>query len=175
MGILYLLFGVLIGSHASRLIQRRNKEEVHTENNSDNEGSNKKGKKFKVRKKIKKLLAVNSDSPEGIDPEKIKIGIKENSPERNKSSPNPSFIPLAVLWAHFVSKQLGLLKEGYPTPWELTFSDKDERTLNTNTGINISIDSWKDFLANIVEDKNWYNWIKCPDEVRKRTLLAFNN
>ena len=167
MAIFYLLLGLLIGSNTSKIIQDKNA--VHTQKDVDKKKKN--HKNIKLRKKVKKSFAV--ESPEGIDPEQIKVGIQKNIEERNKSSPEPSFIALTILWAHFAAKQLGLLNKERPTPWQLAFTDeKGEKLKNDN--IDLSNETWKEFLSNIITDRNWVNWIKSPDEVKRRTMLAFS-
>lgn len=167
MGILFLLLGLIIGSNASGKLHGT--KTVHTQN--EEKTTRKNHKNIKLRKRMKKAFAI--ESPEGIDPEKIKVDIKKNIEERNKASPEPSFIALTVLWAHFAAKQLGLLRKEWPTPWQLAFTDeKGEKIKNSNA--DLSNETWKKFLSNIITDRNWVNWIKNPDEVKRRTLLAFS-
>lgn len=166
MGIVFLLLGLIIGSHTARTTQGTNA--VHTEDEKQEKRKN--HKNIKLRKRVKKAFAV--ESPEGIDPEQIKVGIQKNIEERNKSSPEPSFIALTILWAHFAARQLGLLRKGMPTPWQLAFTDKKGDEI-INGDIDLSNETWKEFLSNIITDRNWVKWIKEPEEVRRRTLLAF--
>lgn len=166
MGILFLLLGLIIGSSTTKT--SHSTKAIHTE--KEDQENKTKHKNIKLRKRVKKAFAV--ESPEGIDPEQIKVGIQKNIEERNKSSPEPSFIALTILWAHFAARQLGLLQKGMPTPWQLAFTDeKGEKIKNGN--IDLSNETWKEFLSNIITDRNWVKWIKEPKEVKRRTLLAF--
>lgn len=171
MGIIYLLIGVLIGTHTSRLLktQRNKTEEESTDIHKDEKRSH---KSIRIRKKMKKYFALNSDSPEGIDPEKIKVSISKG-PERNRSSPEPNFMVLVILWAHFVAKQFGLLAKDQPAPWQL--SDYSDRDIGKTNDIDLSSNSWKNFLANVVKDKSWPSWIRDPNEIKQRTILAFES
>ncbi len=119
---------------------------------------------------MEQIIAIQSDKP--IDPSKIKVNISKG-PENNRASPEPNFIPLVVLWAHFVARQFGLLARGRPAPWQL-LKDDQENKINNNT-IDLSQNSWQNFLSNIITDTSWTQWIQDPEEVKNRTLLAFGN
>ncbi|NLM97997.1 MAG: hypothetical protein GX175_10405 [Halanaerobiaceae bacterium] len=166
MGIIFLLLGLIIGSHTARISQSST---VHK--GEEKEEKRKNRKNIKLRKRVKKAFAV--ESPEALDPEQIKVGIQKSIEERNKASPEPSFIALTILWAHFAAKQLGLLGKDIPAPWQLAFTD-EEGEIARNDGIDLSNESWKRFLSNIITDRTWVKWIKEPEEVRRRTLLAFS-
>jgi len=183
---IYLLIGFFIGSQTSKKIKEKSiakdedldKNQNNTEqNNIKDAGYNSpiKHHKIRIRKKMKKYFSINSNNPEGIDPKKISVDIKKKTQKRNKSSPEPSFIALSILWAHYVAKQLGLLKEKGPSPWQIAFEKDDSEILKKQTNLDISRNSWRTFLSNIIIDKSWTSWIKKPDEVKKRTLLAFEN
>jgi len=182
---IYLLLGFFIGSQTSKKMKEKNNKEDTTDteqldttndrNNKNNTNSHNKRHNVKVRKKIKKYFTINSNNPEAIDPDKISIDIKKKTQERNKSSPEPSFIALSILWAHYVAKQLGILNMEVPSPWQIAFEKKDREILKKQTNLDISRNSWRTFLSNIIIDKSWTSWIRNPDEVKRRTLLAFEN
>ncbi len=182
----YILIGFFIGSKTSRKINKTNtdqkedfnKYQNNTKQNNNNDTDNNnpiKQHKIRVRQKMKKYFSIKSNNPEGIDPDKISVDIKKKTQARNKSSPEPSFIALSILWAHYIAKQLGLLIENVPSPWQIAFEQSDGEILNKHKNLDISRDSWRTFLSNIIKDKSWTSWIKNPDEVKKRTLLAFEN
>lgn len=184
----YILLGFFIGSQTSKILSKKNTEQKNTSHDSDNNGqknnihdesednSNPGKHKIKVKKRMKKYFPIKSNSPEGIDPNKVSVNIEKKTQERNKSSPEqPNFIALSILWAHYVARQLGILKKDWPSPWEVAFSKEDGELLEKKAKVDISRDSWRNFLSNIIKDRTWTSWIKDPGEVKNRTLLAFNN
>lgn len=181
---IYLILGFFIGSQRSKIIKEKsNNKEEDIDKNSNNTSHNTntdhnnptKHHNIKIRKKMKKNFSINSNSAEGIDPDKVSVDIKKKTQERNKSSPEPSFIALSILWAHYVAEQLGLLKKENPPPWQIAFDNDDGEILEKQRNLDISPDSWRNFLSNIIRDKSWTRWIKDPDEVKNRTLLAFEH
>lgn len=179
---IYLLVGFFIGSQTSRKNTNREQNLNNNQNNTEENKSKDTGRnspirqnKIRIRKKMKKYFSINSNNPEGIDPKKISVDIKKKTQERNKSSPEPSFIALSILWAHYVAKQLGILNMEDPSPWQIAFEKNDGEILKKHTNLDISRNSWRSFLSNIIIDQSWTRWIKNPDEVKKRTLLAFEN
>lgn len=164
---LYFLAGFIIGkkmSGVSRKKRNYNTRKNKTKNNESDksvqkseEQTEKDNKKtnVRVRKKMKKYFMLKSNSPQKIDPEKITVNITP----KNKSSPDPNFIALSVLWAHYMAYKMGILKGSKDPPWQDFKSNKN----------------WSNFLESMVQDTSWTEWIKKPDEVKKRTILAFEN
>ncbi|MFP4662010.1 MAG: hypothetical protein ACLFPF_07465 [Halanaerobiales bacterium] len=145
----------------------------HCRHENDNSNSNNSNvhNKFKFRKKMKKYISLRS--PQEIDPEKVKIDIQKKPQERNKSSPTPNFIALTVLWAHYIAVQLGLLKDKLPSPWNISDEIEDGKMIERSRSLDVSPSKWKDFLGKVITDESWIQWIQNPDEVKQRTLLAF--
>lgn len=164
------MLGFLIGARFSDLIYREKWRKEAGQIHKDNENEPKKKNKTKVRvkKTMEQLIAIKSDKP--IDPEKIKIKVSKDQ-DRDRASPEPNFIPLTILWAHFVAKQFGLLDGDQPAPWQILDHEDEHKTRIRD--IDLSQRSWQDFLSKIITDKGWTRWIQDPDEVRNRTLLAF--
>lgn len=160
-----------MGSRFSRLYWQEKKEKDSEQLHKDdlNEKKEKKNKaKVRIKKKMEQIIAIQSDKP--IDPKKIKVNVSKG-PERNKASPEPNFIPLTVLWAHFVAKQFGLLDRDRPEPWQIL--EDDRGNVGSKVSIDLSQNSWQNFLSNVITDTSWTQWIQDPDEVKMRTLMAF--
>ncbi|MFW6022909.1 MAG: hypothetical protein ACOCQW_05315 [Halanaerobiaceae bacterium] len=184
MGAFFLVIGFLVGKQLSRKREIKSNDTEHPKqekiNNlpdhpKDNKKQKKRNKTFKFKKKMRKTFFVNNNTGQPIDPDKISIDIKKKGKEKNKSSPQASFIALTVLWAHYIAYQFDILKENAPAPWELAFNNEDGDLLEIKKNLNLSPDSWKKFLSNIIKDTSWTSWIKEADEVKNRTLLAFEN
>ncbi len=170
MGILYLVLGVLIGN---QLVQNHTYNKENEKKQSNPAPGNKQSEKmeekktFQLRKKIKKYLVINKDSPEPINPDQITVKIKKDEPYRNKSSPEPNPTVLALLWSHYKACSQGLLQKGKPAPWEnLELSTR-------GTELEEEQSSWVGFLKELVRDKSWINWIKDPVELKSRAILAY--
>lgn len=175
--LLYLLVGFLVGSQASRFFQQKKTKPALDSNDIDKHNKQNRQQnihhKIKFHKKIKKYFLLESNSPQKINPKNIKIDIKKKKPEKNKSSPEPNFIALTILWSHYIAKQFGLLTKEGPTPWEFAYKNYEDDVVEKKAIIDISQDSWRNFLNKIITDKSWVSWIKNPAEVKSRTLLAF--
>ncbi len=113
--------------------------------------------------RFSKFLKAIKNTPEPIDPDNISININTE----NKAELKPNFMALCILWAHYEACKQGLLTEDHSPPWEQFREDT-----TTNPVEPVIQQDWKDFLKNIVDDK-WTAWIKKPDEVRKRTINAY--
>jgi len=172
LGILYLVLGLIIGNQLAQHRTYRKKNENKTSNTNvehqqaRNRSGNPQSKKtFQVRKKIKKYLVINKDSPEPINPDQITVRIKKDKPERNKASPEPDSTVLALLWSHYKACSLGLLQEEQPAPWE--------RLEQVNAEPENEQNQWIGFLKKLIRDKSWMKWIKNPEELKSRAIYAY--
>ncbi len=170
MGIICLIMGVIIGN---QLAQRSTYKKRSSKEKKDNQetgqlSTNRKTRKtFQFKKRMKKYLILNKDSPEPIKPEQISIKIKKDEPERNKASPEPNPAVLALLWSHFKACSQGLLQENQPAPWErLDTGDNNYESVDEQT-------RWINFLKNLITDKSWLKWIKNPHELKSRVIAAY--
>lgn len=112
-----------------------------------------------VTVRFRKYLLVETTSPEPIRPEDITIDIIPKTQQKNEVS-QPNFLALCTLWAHFEACHQGLLQENKPAPWE-TFGNEKE-------------DLWTQFLNHMVTDDNWPSWMTNSDEIKERSIMAYN-
>lgn len=167
------MLGFLMGTRLSSLYnqekRRKKKEEIHKDSEAGEKEPEKTNKqRVRVKKRMEQIIAIKSDKP--IDPDKIKVKISKDQ-ERDRASPEPNFIPLTVLWAHFVASQFGLLARDRPAPWQIL--DHEDEQNSGKHDIDLSQHSWQDFLSKVITDTGWTRWIQDPEEVKNRTLLAF--
>ncbi|MFW6287694.1 MAG: hypothetical protein ACOC2J_02980 [bacterium] len=182
---LYLLVGFFIGTQTSQIFNKKRKDingaerkEGNCYNQDDEINKSERDDsiihhKIRYRKKMKKYFTIGNNSSQKIDPEKIKVDIKRKIPERNKSSPVPNFIALTVLWAHYAAVQLGLLENNSLSPWSISDDIEDGRIIERSRRLDVRPNTWKDFLSKVITDPSWTHWIRDPEEVKRRTLLAF--
>lgn len=118
--------------------------------------------------RYKSYFKVNNDSPEKINLDDIEVDINTNSTPNgnsNQTQEKPNSLALTVLWAYFSACQQGLLTKNKTLPWE----EIESRTKKDD----FDFQQWFSFLDNIINE-NWIDWIKDPQELKERTLEAYN-
>ncbi len=123
------------------------------------------GEKYTKRIKCKHYFQVNSSEP--IDPDDLKISVKNENEDKSSNEYNPLFLP--TLWAYFQTIQTGLLTEKSAGPWEEIIKRYIE-----NKGKNMSREEkeWIEILEELLgeEDTDWTNNL---DEIYQRVLRAY--
>lgn len=120
------------------------------------------GKSTTVR--LQRYYKVTKTSPEPLRPEDIQVEIAQTSHGSASESDQPNPFALALLWAHYQACQQGSLTKDQPPPWELTNLDgSDEKN------------AWLGFLKRMITDRQWVDWIRDPEEIKQRALMAFTH
>ncbi|GAB6098294.1 hypothetical protein JCM16358_01730 [Halanaerocella petrolearia] len=104
-------------------------------------------------------LKALSDEP--IEPDDISVEVEAEG----TTSDEANMIPLSILWAYFQAQERDLITEDEPTPWE---DSQGNSHLSDQ-----EVKEWIQFLDTILTD-DWTTWIQDPDEIRQRSIAAYN-
>ncbi|MGM0501492.1 MAG: hypothetical protein ACQERJ_03090 [Bacillota bacterium] len=123
--------------------------------------------------KYKSYFEINNSDSEKINLEDIDVNVSTNNSENQQFKPSkaePNFLALTVFWAYFRACQQGMINLNSPVPWRQFEKEEDFKV----EGNDFDYEDWFKFLNNIVDD-NWAEWIKDPQKIKKRALIAYEN